>query len=959
MRWRAPRRLNQRLAPPAPRGAFPFGGGAAAAAFGGAPSTPGSAPPGSLGAGLAQLSQPLKLRLSRAPGSRLRDVGAAVVLVEPLATVSAVEDFLWGRVQPPPPPPPASTGGGGAGGSGVRVRGSGEPTSGAPAPSRDRPIPAPPSDRRVTRAAARAAAAAAGGDVVMGSDAGEEDDDTEDDEMHDATSASDDEGGGGGEEGMAGPLDFDDDGDDDEDVYSMSDSGGDDHDHPGHHRGDMPPPSSYAAAAGGRGPRLALSCRGVRLDPAATVFQALTAAARAATDASDGDDTGATDAPRRLWADVQTVVYDEAGRGGDGGSGDGGGGEADAPSTTPRSCLFGDVPWPLSDVIAAASPPPPTLTLSPDGAASLAALAALYALNAGGGRLASAAALADGAPPPDPLPAPPLTRADFVNPRLAPKLALALKDVLSVAGGALPRWAGALTARAPFLLPADLRARYVRLTCFGLARALAHLQDVAAADAAAGTPAGDGLAGGDGGGGDARVGRLARHRVRVDRARVLDAAERLLAPPPGGGGGGGDGVALLEVEFAGEPGTGLGPTLEFFTLTAHALQAPGLGMWRGDRAAPGAGGTPAPPAPATAARRRGAASPPGPPPRAPIDAPLGLFPAPLPRPNAESTNPAVTTVLARFTTLGRLAGRALRDGRLLDLTLARPFWGALRGRRLSLADVRAVDDGLGRSLEALAAAAAAVAAGTPATVGGAPLSTLALTWECAPGFPAVALGSSVDPSTPVTDANIAAYVDAVVDAVVGAGVAPAVAAFRSGFADAAPLSSLSPFADDAELEALLCGSGSSDADWTPAALEAAIRFDHGYTAASAPARHLVAALASLSAPERAAFLRFVTGCPRLPPGGLAALTPRLTVVRKHSRPTGGGGGGGGGVTLLGATPSSFGALADDAATAADADLPSVMTCANYVKLPPYSSAEVTRARLMYAVAEGQGAFELS
>jgi hypothetical protein len=34
--------------------------------------------------------------------------------------------------------------------------------------------------------------------------------------------------------------------------------------------------------------------------------------------------------------------------------------------------------------------------------------------------------------------------------------------------------------------------------------------------------------------------------------------------------------------------------------------------------------------------------------------------------------------------------------------------------------------------------------------------------------------------------------------------------------------------------------------------------------------------------EQRRFLRFVTGSPRLPPGGLAALQPRLTVVRKHS-----------------------------------------------------------------------------
>lgn len=32
--------------------------------------------------------------------------------------------------------------------------------------------------------------------------------------------------------------------------------------------------------------------------------------------------------------------------------------------------------------------------------------------------------------------------------------------------------------------------------------------------------------------------------------------------------------------------------------------------------------------------------------------------------------------------------------------------------------------------------------------------------------------------------------------------------------------------------------------------------------------------------QQRAFLQFVTGAPRLPPGGLASLNPKLTIVRK-------------------------------------------------------------------------------
>lgn len=43
---------------------------------------------------------------------------------------------------------------------------------------------------------------------------------------------------------------------------------------------------------------------------------------------------------------------------------------------------------------------------------------------------------------------------------------------------------------------------------------------------------------------------------------------------------------------------------------------------------------------------------------------------------------------------------------------------------------------------------------------------------------------------------------------------------------------------------------------------------------------LVEVLVEMSLRERKAFLQFATGCSSLPPGGLANLHPRLTVVRK-------------------------------------------------------------------------------
>ncbi|CAJ1972976.1 unnamed protein product, partial [Sphenostylis stenocarpa] len=53
-----------------------------------------------LSSGLSALSHPIKLRLCRAQGEKsLRDYSSNVVLIDPLASLAAIEEFLWTRVQ--------------------------------------------------------------------------------------------------------------------------------------------------------------------------------------------------------------------------------------------------------------------------------------------------------------------------------------------------------------------------------------------------------------------------------------------------------------------------------------------------------------------------------------------------------------------------------------------------------------------------------------------------------------------------------------------------------------------------------------------------------------------------------------------------------------------------------------------------------------------------------------------
>lgn len=84
-------------------------------------------------------------------------------------------------------------------------------------------------------------------------------------------------------------------------------------------------------------------------------------------------------------------------------------------------------------------------------------------------------------------------------------------------------------------------------------------------------------------------------------------------------------------------------------------------------------------------------------------------------------------------------------------------------------------------------------------------------------------------------------------------------------------------------------------------------------------QRFVNVLVKMSAEERKAFLQFTTGCSSLPPGGLANLYPRLTVVRKVD--------------------------------AGEGSYPSVNTCVHYLKLPDYPTEELLRERLLAATRE--------
>ncbi|KAL3539084.1 hypothetical protein ACH5RR_002450 [Cinchona calisaya] len=514
---------------------------------------------------------------------------------------------------------------------------------------------------------------------------------------------------------------------------------------------------------------------------------------------------------------------------------------------------------------------------------------------------------------------------EFINNKLTPKLARQIQDALALCSGSLPSWCYQLTKACPFLFPFETRRQYFYSTAFGLSRALHRLQQHQGADGHGSTNERE-----------VRVGRLQRQKVRVSRNRILDSAVKVMEMYSSQ-------KAVLEVEYFGEVGTGLGPTLEFYTLLSHDLQKIKLGMWSSSASSDGPsmdvdmdmdGKTDD-----TSSLESGHVE------RDLMHAPLGLFPRPWP-PNADTSEGSqFSKVVEYFRLLGRVMAKALQDGRLMDLPLSTAFYKLVLGLELDLYDILSFDATLGKTLQELQVLVCrkqyleSMEGHIEVKIAdlqfrGAPIEDLCLDFSL-PGYPEYVLkpgNENVDIS------NLDEYVSLVVDAIVRTGIRRQTEAFRSGFNQVFDISTLQIFSPN-ELDYLLCGRREL---WKAETLVDHIKFDHGYTAKSPAIVNLLEIMGEFNPEQQRAFCQFVTGAPRLPPGGLAVLSPKLTIVRKHSSTVGN-------MTNNGMGPSE----------SVDDDLPSVMTCANYLKLPPYSTKEIMHKKLLYAISEGQGSFDLS
>ncbi|KAH8394178.1 hypothetical protein KR215_003788 [Drosophila sulfurigaster] len=558
----------------------------------------------------------------------------------------------------------------------------------------------------------------------------------------------------------------------------------------------------------------------------------------------------------------------------------------------------------------------------------------------------------------------------FMSKKITNKLQQQIHDPLVLSSNALPNWCEDLNQSCPFLFPFETRQLYFNCTAFGASRSIVCLQsqrDITTERQRIPimSPRRDDQH-------DFRVGRLKHERVKVPRNKdLLKWAIQVMKAHC-------NRKSVLEVEFLDEEGTGLGPTLEFYALVAAEIQRSDLCMWLCDDELSESSELPlaqdasedptddqSKPVGYYVNRRE-----------------QGLFPAPLPQ-NSEICEQAakyfwffgvfIAKVLqdmrlvdmplsksflqllchnkllrndlklktnARFQDLTSSAGSELTNtfSKLFnaDLTQSSSWFSGI----LTIENLKEIDptryqflielqDLLMRK-QVIEMDASLSSDSKKELIDKLKLCTkndievsledLALTFTYLPsssvyGYTHAELlpnGASIE----VNIENLEAYCELLLNFMLQDGIAKQMQAFHDGFCEVFPLNKLAAF-NPCEARMMICGE--QYPQWTREDLMAYTEPKLGYSKESPGFLRFVNVLLSLSGAERKAFLQFTTGCSSLPPGGLANLHPRLTVVRKVD--------------------------------AGQGSYPSVNTCVHYLKLPDYPSEEIMKERLLTATKE--------
>jgi len=152
-----------------------------------------------------------------------------------------------------------------------------------------------------------------------------------------------------------------------------------------------------------------------------------------------------------------------------------------------------------------------------------------------------------------------------------------------------------------------------------------------------------------------KINRIQRRKYRVLREKSLESAFKIFPSCKSIKG-------VIEVQYYNEVGTGLGPTLEFYSLVSKGFQRKSLEMWVCEKEI-------------------------GNKEESLVYARFGLFPLPI---DPTFSKSEYEYILKRFEIFGSFVAKAIQDDRLIDIPLSYPFYKIMLGKKLTINDLSVI-----------------------------------------------------------------------------------------------------------------------------------------------------------------------------------------------------------------------------------------------------------------------------
>lgn len=277
-----------------------------------------------------------------------------------------------------------------------------------------------------------------------------------------------------------------------------------------------------------------------------------------------------------------------------------------------------------------------------------------------------------------------------------------------------------------------------------------------------------------------------------------------------------------------------------------------------------------------------------------------------------------TEHLSYFKFVGRVVGKALFDGQLLDVHFTRSFYKHILGVKVTYHDIEAIDPAYYKNLKWMLENDISDVLDLSFSMDADEEKRILYEKAEVTDYELIPGGRNIK----VTEENKHEYVNRVAEHRLTTAIRPQITSFMEGFNELIPEELISIF-NDKELELLISGLPDIDLDDLKANTEYS-----GYSIASPVIQWFWEIVQGFSKEDKARFLQFVTGTSKVPLEGFSALQgisgPQRFQIHK----------------AYGSTNH----------------LPSAHTCFNQLDLPEYTSKEQLQERLLLAIHEANEGF---